>query len=572
MCRVEDAVLSLLQGCNSMQRLHKIHAHAVIHGLDLRPAVTAKLLSFCATSSAGDLSYALVLFSRLPIPATPHWNSLIRGFAVSPSPSFSISLYNSMFCSADCRPDAATFSFLLKACGRAATAEKSREVHGTIFRSGFASNLIVSTNLSRAYSDNGFVKDARKVFDEMPERDIVAWNSIIACYCRVGMHEEAIKVYRKMSAVGFGLDEFTVVGLLSSCAHLGALELGVWVHKLAVKNGFLKKNVFVGNALVDMYAKCGNLQQARQVFDQMPKRDIFTWNSMLFGLSMYGCGQEAITLFDQMLMAGIQPNDVSFLGLLMGCNHQGLADEGVKHFHLMSSKFAIQPDAKHYCCVVDMLGRAGRLEEAIKFVKTSPFLFDSVLWRAMLSACKIHKNVEFGELVMENLIKMSAYNAGDCCLLAGIYASIGDSNGVSKMRKMVKEQGMKTTPGWSCIELNGEVRKFVVDDNSHPEIEEIHDKIKEMIRRATSLGFAPEIEEWMENGVGIHSEMLAIAFGLMRTPEGMRLRITKNLRICKDCHLLTKLVSHAFGREIVVRDRMRFHQFESGSCSCKDYW
>ncbi|KAH0436768.1 hypothetical protein IEQ34_026339 [Dendrobium chrysotoxum] len=586
MCRVEEVILTLLQGCNSMHRLRKIHSQAILLGIDHSSAVAGKLLSFCATSSAGNLSYALLLFSRLPNPSTAHWNSLIRGFSVSPSSSYSMSLYNSMVsCSSAARPDAATFSFLLKACSQNGATGKCREAHGSIFRFGFASNIIVCTNLTRAYADNGSVGDARKVFDEMPERDIVAWNSMIACYCRAEMHEEALKVYKQMRIVGFRIDDFTAVGLLSSCAHLGALELGVWVHRFAEENGILDRNVFVGNALVDMYVKCGSLEQACIVFNKMKKRDTFTWNSLLFGLGIHGHGKEAILFFRRMVIAGVQLNSVSFLGLLMGCSHQGLVDEGLEYFHAMSSKFALKPDAKHYGCMVDMMGRAGKLEKAVEFIRASSFVSDPVLWRALLSACKIHKNAEMAEVALGNLIEMSAHNAGDCSLLAGIYASNGNSDGVSKMRKMVKEQGMKTTPGWSCIEVKGEVRKFVVDDISHLDIEEIHKKLMEMINRAIAFGYpaetfklilrekSPEMyKEWIEHGGSFHSEILAIAFGLARMPEGTILRIVKNMRVCMDCHMLTKHVSRAFDREIIVRDRVRFHHFKDGSCSCNDYW
>ncbi|XP_020584746.1 pentatricopeptide repeat-containing protein At3g56550 [Phalaenopsis equestris] len=586
MCRTEEAILTLLQGCNSMHRLRKIHSQAILRGIDKRSSVAGKLLSFCAISSAGNLSYALLLFSRLPDPSTSNWNSLIRGFSISPSSSHSISLYNSMVSSSSsARPDAVTFSFLLKACGHNAATGKCREAHGSIFRLGFEANIIVCTNLSRAYADNGNVGDARKVFDEMPEKDLIAWNSMIACYCRAEKHEDALKVYKQMRFLGFGLDEFTAVGLLSSCAHLGALELGVWVHRFAEKNGFLDRNVYVGNALVDMYAKCGNLEQACNVFETMKKRDTFTWNSLLFGFGIHGYGKEAINFFQRMLMTGVQLNSVTFLGLLMGCSHEGLVDEGLEYFYSMSSKFSLKPDAKHYGCVVDMMGRAGRLEKAVEFIKTSSFVSDPVLWRALLSVCKIHKNEEIAEVAFGNLVEMSAHNAGDCSLLAGIYASKGNSDGVSRMRKMVKEQGMKTTPGWSCIEVKAEVRKFVVDDISHSDIEEIYNKLMEMINRAIALGYPAEkfklilrekspekYKEWLEHGGSFHSEILAIAFGLLSTPEGMMLRIVKNLRVCMDCHLLTKHVSRAFDREIVVRDRVRFHHFKDGSCSCNDYW
>lgn len=405
---------------------------------------------------------------------------------------------------------------------------------------------------------------------------------MISCYCHAGLHEEALKIYEKMRVLGVGLDEFTAVGLLSSCAHVGALNFGIQVQEFAEENGFLERNIYVGNALVDMHAKCGSLDGARQVFDRMRRRDGFTWNSMIVGLGVHGHGDEAISFFERMLMAGIWPNSVSFLGLLMGCSHQGLVGEGIKYFQLMNSEFKLQPELKHHGCMVDMFGRAGELERALEIIRSSPCSDDPVLWRTLLSACKIHKNVEMGEIAFKKVASLSAHNAGDCALLAGVYASVGDGQGVARMRKMVKDRGIKTTPGWTWIEVHGEVRKFVVGDTSHPDTKEIYEKLKEMISRATSPGSMVSSEEdaseegseelLRDNGGDCHSEMLAIAFGLMKTSEGTSLRIAKNLRVCKDCHSLTKIVSRVYRREIIVRDRVRFHHFKDGSCSCSDYW
>ncbi|KAJ8498807.1 hypothetical protein OPV22_009359 [Ensete ventricosum] len=569
--------LSLLQGCNSMDRLRKIHAQVLLQGYHGHPAVSAKLLSFCATSTAGDLAYARLLFSGLLCPATDHWNALIRGSSRGPAPLDALSLYNAMMRGASSRPDAFTFSFLLKACALAKAEPKCREAHASIVRSGFSSHVIVGTNLVRAYADNGSIDEARRVFDEIPDKDLVAWNSMISCFCHAGLHDDALKVYDRMRHSGLALDDFTVVGLLSSCAHLGALGFGVRIHKFAEENGFLRRNVFVGNALIDMYAKCGRLDEARSVFDGMRRRDNFTWNSMIVGLGIHGHADEAISLFQRMLMAGVRPNSISFLGLLMACSHHGLVENGIKYFHRMGSAYSIKPDLKHYGCMVDMYGRAGKLDEALEFIHSSPFKDDPVLWRMLLSTSRIHGSVEMGEIAIQNLIEMSAHNAGDCVLLSDIYEHARDSQGVARMRKMVKDQGIKTTPGWSWIEIHGEVRKFVVGDTSHAESEEIYKKLEEMISRAASLGYATERSaDWLKNFVDsttdYHSEMLAIALGLLRTPKGTSLLIVKNLRVCKDCHSLTKYASRIYDREIVVRDRVRFHHFKEGICSCNDYW
>ena len=428
---------------------------------------------------------------------------------------------------------------------------------------------------------NGFIGVAKKVFDDMSERDLVSWNSMISCYSQAGFHYEALKVYDEMKNENVGLDGFTLVGLLSSCAHVGALNVGVNLHRIACEEGFVK-NVYVGNALIDMYAKCGCLDDAFCVFDSMQKRDVFTWNSMIVGYGVHGHGDGAISFFRQMLMAGVQPNSITFLGLLCGCSHQGLVEEGVEYFHMMNTEFNLKPGIKHYGCMVDLFGRAGKLEKALDMIGTSPSQDDPVLWRTLLGSCKIHKNVKIGEIAMRNLVQLGASNAGDYILLAAIYAGAKDTDGIAKMRKLIKSQGIKTTPGWSWIEVGDQIHKFVVDDKSHPDFVEIYHKLREVISQAALLGYVPEeslisvagliTEECLETSTSYHSEKLAITFGLARTPKGTSIRIVKNLRVCKDCHSFTKYVSKAFNREIIVRDRVRFHHFKGGVCSCKDYW
>ncbi|XP_042446266.1 pentatricopeptide repeat-containing protein At3g56550-like [Zingiber officinale] len=566
-------LLRLLQGCNTMHRLR--HAQVLLHCYRrLRLDVAHKLLlSFCSTSAAGDLAYRIP-FSHLPLPpSTRHWNALLR----TASPLHAAFLYNAMIHSPS-RPDAFTFSSLLTACAALANAgPKCREAHASILRRGLASHVVVATNLVRAYADTGSIDDARKLFDEMPGKDLVSWNSMLSCYCRAGLHQDALSLHDRMRLAGVDLDEYTAVGLLSSCSHLGALDFGIQIHRFAAENGFLRRSLFVGNALIDMYAKCGRLDEASQVFDGMPRRDNATWNAMIVGLGIHGHANEAISLFQRMSMAGVRPNSVTFLGLLMGCSHHGLVEDGVRYYHLMSSAYGMKPDLKHYGCMVDMFGRAGNLNQALEFIDGLTCKDDPVLWRTLLNASRIHGNVEIGEIAIGNLVEMSAHNAGDCALLSEIYEQSGDQEGVSRMRKLVKDQGIKTTPGWSCIEINGEVRKFVVGDVSHPESGDIFMKVEEMISRALFLGYVKCRSKLFEKGYAnsesdYHSEMLAIALGLLRTPKGMTLRIVKNLRVCKDCHSLTKFASRIYDREIVVRDRIRFHHFKNGMCTCNDYW
>ncbi|KAM1549160.1 hypothetical protein EV2_010470 [Malus domestica] len=587
MCQTSKtkAILSLLQGCNSLQRLKKIHAHVITNGLQPHPAISNKLLNFCAVSVSGSLPYAQLLFHHhLQNPQTQDWNSLIRGFSNSPSPLQAIFYYNRMLSSgSDSSPDTYTFSFVLKACEKLKARKKFEEIHGAVVRFGYESDVVVCTNLVRSYAGDGLIESAEKVFDNMPERDLVSWNSMISCYSQQGLHHEALKMYNVMRNENLGLDGFTIVGLLSSCAHLGALNTGVQMHTIASEKGLLG-NVYVGNALIDMYAKCGNLDSARSVFERMRKRDVFTWNSMIVGYGVHGCGDEAISFFERMLVEGVQPNSITFLGLLCGCSHQGLVEKGVEYFNVMISKFNVKPGIKHYGCLVDLFGRAGMLERALQVIRTSHAQDDPVLWRTLLGSCKIHKNVEIGEIAMRNLIQLGSSNAGDYVLLATIYSKEKNADGVAKMRKLIKTEGVKTTPGWSWIEIGDQVHKFVVDDKSHPDTNEIYRKLRAVVHRAALHGYVQEKclittsefpfidTDCLGTSASCHSEKLAITFGLARTPEGTPLRIVKNLRVCRDCHSFTKFVSQAFDREIIVRDRVRFHHFKGGLCSCKDYW
>ncbi|GLT47996.1 hypothetical protein SLA2020_216410 [Shorea laevis] len=576
-----NAILTVLHGCNSFKRLQKIHALVIVNGLQHIPAIANQLLHFCALSVSGCWLYAQLLFQHLHNPQTQAWNSLIRGFALSTSPLPAILYYNHMIFSSTSRPDTFTFSFTLKACERLKAQNKCQELHGSVIQSGYESDVVVRTNLIRSYAANGLIKSARMVFDEMTERDLVSWNAMISCYSQAGLHHEALDMYTYMRNEGVEFDGFTLVGLFSSCAHVGALNMGIHLHQIACQKEFTR-NVYVANALIDMYAKCGNLEDALCVFNGMHKRDVFTWNSMIVGYGVHGHGDEVINFFKKMLVAGVQPNSITFLGLLCGCSHQGLLKTGVEYFNMMSSMFNIKHGIKHIGCMVDMYGRAGKLEKALEIIRSYPSKNDPVLWRTLLGSCKIHRNVKIGEIAMQNLVQLGASSAGDFILLATTYASTKNARGVAKMRKLIKSRGIKTIPGWSLIEVGDQIHRFIVEDKSHPDSRMIYQKLEEVMRRVILAGYVEEnsdmpmpgssAESCLEASSRYHSEKLAIAFGLAITSEETVLRIVKNLRVCRDCHVFTKFVSKVFSRDIIVRDRVRFHHFKDGLCSCKDYW
>lgn len=569
-----NAIFNLLQLCKSLKRLKQIHAYIIINGLHQIPAISNRLLNYYAVSVSGSLSYARLLFHQIQNPQTQAWNSIIRGFSQSPFPLKAIFYYNHMLSVSLSGPETFVFSFTLKACERVKLLNKCREIHGCIIRSGYERCVVVCTSLVRCYAANGLVEIARSVFDNMADRDLVSWNCMISCYSQASFHLEALELYDRMRTENVGLDGFTLVGLLSSCAHVGALNMGIFLHRLACEMGFVE-NVYVGNALIDMYVKCGSLDGALCVFNGMKHKDVFSWNSMIVGYGVHGRADAAVSFFRQMMMAGFHPDSITFLGLLCGCSHQGFVEEGVEYFDMMISRFNLKPGIKHYGCLTDLYGRAGKLEKALEVIDNSPYKDDPVLWRTLLGSCKIHRNVEIGEIAMKNLVQLGESSAGDYVLLATIYAYNKDTKGVARTRKQIKSQGIKTTPGWSWIEVGDQVHKFVVDDKSHPDTEMIYRKLDKVIHETKLVGYIEEessSEDCLEKSNRYHSEKLAIAFGLARTPEGTSLRIVKNLRVCRDCHSFTKFVSKAYSRDIIVRDRVRYHHFRDGLCSCRDYW
>ncbi|KAG0502718.1 hypothetical protein HPP92_002790 [Vanilla planifolia] len=343
----------------------------------------------------------------------------------------------------------------------------------------------------------------------------------------------------------------------------------------------LEDNVYVGTAVVDMYGKCGKVDTARRAFDRLGDvRNIKSWSAMVAGYGMHGRGEEAVSLFHAMISSGIKPNPITLVSLLAACSHAGLVDEGRHWFRAMRTEYNIEPGVEHYGCMVDLLGRAGHLNEAYDLIKQMKPKPDFVVWGSLLSACKTYKNVDLGEISARKLFELDAKNCGYYVLLSNVYADAGRWGDVERMRVMMKTRGLAKPPGFSLLELRGRVHCFLVGDQRHPKHKEIYEYLEELTARMMEAGYIPDggsvmhdvdLEE-KEIALKVHSEKLAVAFAIMSTPPGTTIRVIKNLRVCGDCHAAIKLISKLVGREIVVRDSRRFHQFEGGLCSCGDYW
>lgn len=431
------------------------------------------------------------------------------------------------------------------------------------------------------YSSFERLGDAYKMFDEMSERDTVAWNVLISCYTRNGRTGDALVAFDVMESghAGCRPDDVTCLLVVQACASLGALEFGERVCRYVQERGYGRVRNLC-NALIAMYSRCGCVDKAYELFKGMPDRDVVSWTAMILGLASHGHGKEAIDAFREMLKVGVAPDEQTFTGILSACSHSGLVDEGWTFFSRMSKEFGIVPNVHHYGCMVDLLGRVGLLDQAYQLILSMSCSPDPTMWRTLLGACRIHGHVALGERVVEHLVELKAQEAGDYVLLLNIYSSVGNWEKVVEVRKWMKEKGIQTTPGCSTMELKGEVHEFVVDDVSHPRKKEIYEMLDEIGKQLKIAGYVPELTSELHNSgaeekanrLSYHSEKLAMAFGILTTPPGTTIRVAKNVRTCVDCHNFAKMLSEVYNREIIIRDRNRFHCFREGRCSCNDYW
>lgn len=435
----------------------------------------------------------------------------------------------------------------------------------------FNMNLVVESLMKAGECDV-----AKKLFGKMPVRDVVTWNTMIGGHVKNSRFLDALSLFRGMMSAKVEPDGFTFASVVTGCARLGALCNAKWVHGLMVEKR-VELNYILSAALVDMYARCGRIDVSKQVFDGVARDHVSVWNAMINGLAIHGLASDAAVVFSRMEMENVLPDSVTFVGILKACSHCGLVQEGRKYFDMMQNRFLIRPQLEHYGTMVDLLGRAGLLEEAYAMIKAMMVEPDVVIWRALLSACRIHRKKELGEFAIANISRLES---GDFVLLSNMYCSLKSWHSAERVRQVMKMGGVRKKRGKSWIELGDSIHQFNAADQSRAEMKTIYRVLEGLTQRAKLEGFKPLTdlvlmdvsEEEKEENLMFHSEKLALAYGVLKSSPGTKIRISKNLRICQDCHNWFKIVSRMLNREIIVRDRIRFHQFEGGFCSCGDYW
>ena len=570
--------MSLLNDCAStgaLEWVKDVHRHIFEGGYKSDVRVGNALVHMYAKS--GSIEDAAVVFDRMKGRDLITWNVMIGAYAGSGRGMEAYDLYVKMK-EEGFQPDAVTYMSLLNDCASTGALEWVKDVHRHIFEGGYKSDVRVGNALVHMYAKSGSIGDAAVVFDSMKGRDLITWNVMIGAYAGSGRGMEAYDLYVKMKEEGFQPDAVTYMSLLNDCASTGALEWVEDVHRHILEGGY-ESDVRVGSALVHMYANSGSIEDAQLVFERMEECNVMTWNIMIGGLGQHGRGRDALELFRKMKADGLVPDAYSFVALLSACSHSGLVDEGRQIFCAMKD-YGVEPTVVHCSCMVDLLGRAGLLEETKRFISSMPVEAGAGTWGALLGACRTYGNVELGELAAKEVMKLEPADASPYVLLSNIYAAAGQWDQVSFIRHMMQERGIRKEPGVSWIEISNKVHRFVVGDRSHPEAEKIYDVLNNLSEKLKAEGYIPDTglvlrnidEEQKVQALCAHSEKLAIAYGLVHTPRGMPIRVYKNLRVCSDCHTATGFISKVTGREIVTRDANRFHHFKDGVCSCGDYW
>ncbi|XP_030534028.1 pentatricopeptide repeat-containing protein At4g21065-like [Rhodamnia argentea] len=446
---------SLFKKCSTLSDIKQIHARVVrtgsIENKSKNLFVIGKIINFCAVSVHGDMGYAVKIFENTGKPDGFLWNTMIRGFGNLGQHERAFVYYKRML-DEGVVADNFTFSFLLKASWHLGSVPLSKQLHCSTVKCGWDKHDFVRNSLVHMYGMIMDMEAAMQLFDEMPEPNLVAWNTVLDCHVSCGRCKEALDVFANMLRSGIGPDEATLVVVLSACSQVGALDYGRWLHDLIDPTG-LSDIVPVRNACIDMYAKCGAVGEAYMVFADTSPKNRITWNTMILGLAMHGHSKDALKLFSRMLEDGSQePDGVTFLGVLCACNHGGMVDEGRRHFESMRRDYHIEPTIRHYGCMVDMLGRAGFLEEAYQLIRSMPIRCNAIVWRSLLGACRIHGNIELGETVRKKLLQLEPDHSSDYVQLSSMYASVGQWNSVLNARRSMNDRGAeKPKPGYSFV-------------------------------------------------------------------------------------------------------------------------
>lgn len=570
---------SILKTCIRLGDLElgeQIHSQIVKTSFQLNAYVCSVLIDMYA--KLGKLDTAWDILIRFAGKDVVSWTTMIAGYTQYNFNDKALTTFRQML-DLGIRSDEVGLTNAVSACAGLQSLEEGQQIHAQSCVSGFSSDLPLQNALVTLYSRCGKIEEAYLAFKKTEAGDNIAWNALISGFQQSGNNEEALRVFARMTREGIDSNNFTFGSAVKAASETANMKQGKQVHAVITKTGY-DSETEVCNALISMYAKCGSISDAKKQFLEVFTKNEVSWNAIINAFSKHGFGSEALDLFDQMIHSNVRPNHVTLVGVLSACSHIGLVGKGIEYFESMTTKYGLVPKPEHYVCVVDLLTRAGLLSRAKEFIQEMPIEPDALVWRTLLSACVVHKNMEIGEFAARHLLELEPEDSATYVLLSNLYAVCRKWDARDHTRQKMKEKGVKKEPGQSWIEVKNSIHSFYVGDQNHPLADEIHEYFQDLTKRASEIGYVQDCfsllneaqQEQKDPTTFIHSEKLAISFGLLSLATTMPINVMKNLRVCNDCHDWIKFVSKVSNREIIVRDAYRFHHFEGGACSCKDYW
>ncbi|KAM3701101.1 hypothetical protein ACJW31_05G148000 [Castanea mollissima] len=467
----------------------EIHGYIVRHDVPLDVFLKSALIDIYLKCRKVEM--ACKLFSQSSTADVVVCTTMISGLALNTMNSDALDIFRWLL-KEKMRPNSVTLASVLPACAGLAALNLGKELHCNILKNGLDGRCHVGSAITDMYAKCGRLDLAHHTFERMSERDSVCWNSMITCYSQNGKPEEAIDLFRQMGKGGTKYDCVSISAALSACAALSSLHYGKEIHGFMIKGAF-SSDLFTESALIDMYAKCGNLDSARSVFDMMQGKNEVSWNSLISAYGNHGHLKDSLTLFHEMLENRIQPDHVTFLAIISACAHAGQVDNGAHYFRCMTEEYGIPARMEHYACMVDLFGRAGQLNKAFETIKSMPFAPDAGVWGTLLGACRVHGNVELAEVASRHLFDLDPQNSGYYVLLSNIHADAGQWGSVLKIRSLMKERQVQKVPGYSWIDINNITHIFSAADGSHPQSAEIYSLLNNLLLELRKEGYVPQL-------------------------------------------------------------------------------
>ncbi|XP_008219995.1 PREDICTED: putative pentatricopeptide repeat-containing protein At3g15130 [Prunus mume] len=564
---------------NGMQ----IHNMCTKSGFEWITVVSNSILDMY--TKCGRVSEAARMFNVMPVKNLITWNAMIAGYTLEGNGERALLLFRKMQGMGEV-PDEYTITSTLKACSGLGAIRQGSQIHSSLITRGFLCSVrtMIAGALVDLYVKCSHLTEAQRIFDQIEQKNLVSWSALILGYAQECNLLQAMDLFRQLRvSIQHQVDGFVLSSLMGVFADFALVEQGKQMHAFTIKipSGL---DISVTNSILDMYLKCGLTDEAEKLFNETPVRNVISWTIMITGYGKHGLGRKSIRLFHQMQSEDIEPDGVTYLAVLSACSHSGLVEECQEYFSRLCHDRRIKRNVEHYACMVDLLGRAGRLKEAKNLINSMPLKPNVGIWQTLLSACKVHGDLEIGREVGETLLRLDGDNPVNYVMLSNIYAEAGYWKECERLRKLFKMKGLKKEAGRSWVEINKEVHFFYNRDKTHPLTEKIHQKLKEMEQRIKSeIGYVHGVrfalhdveEESKEESLRVHSEKLAIGLALVcgEVEKGHKtIRVFKNLRVCGDCHAFIKGLSKVLKVVFLVRDANRFHKFENGLCSCGDYW